>query len=49
MKNEALEGLVGRYLDMKTKQAEDEAAQVVKEKEVARANNFFYQEVHYYS
>jgi hypothetical protein len=35
MKKEALEGLVGRYLDMKTKQVEDEAARVVKEKEAA--------------
>jgi hypothetical protein len=34
MKKEALEGLVGRYLDMKTKQVEDEAAQLEKEKEV---------------
>jgi hypothetical protein len=41
MKKEALEGLTGRYLDMKTKQVEDEAAQVAKEKEVAQANDFF--------
>jgi hypothetical protein len=41
MKKEVLEGLIGRYLDMKTKQVEDEAAQVAKEKEVAQANDFF--------
>jgi hypothetical protein len=40
MKKEALEGLVGRYLDMKTKQVEDEAAQLEKEKEVVQDNGF---------
>jgi uncharacterized protein (UPF0179 family) len=40
VKKEALEGLVGRYLDMKTKQIEDEAAQLAKEKEVAQTNHF---------
>jgi hypothetical protein len=40
MKKERLEGLVGRYLDVKTKQVEDEAAQLAKEKEAAQANDF---------
>jgi len=40
MRKDALEGLVGRYLDVKTKQVEDEAAQLVKEKEDAKASDF---------
>jgi hypothetical protein len=40
MKKESLEGLVGRYLDMKIKQVEDEAAHLAKEKEAAQDNDF---------
>jgi hypothetical protein len=40
MRKDALEGLVGRYLDAKTKQVEDEATKLAKEKEVAQANDF---------
>jgi hypothetical protein len=40
MKKEALEGPVWRYLDMKIKQVEDEAAQLAKEKEAAQDNDF---------
>jgi hypothetical protein len=40
MRKDALEGLIGRYLDVKTKQVADEAAQSTKEKEVAQDNDF---------
>jgi hypothetical protein len=40
VRKDALEGLIGRYLDVKTKQVADEAAQSTKEKEVAQDNDF---------
>ncbi|AQK93232.1 hypothetical protein ZEAMMB73_Zm00001d010011 [Zea mays] len=36
MKKDSLEGLVGRYLDLKSKQVEDEVTQMVKGKESAQ-------------
>jgi hypothetical protein len=36
VRKDALEGLIGRYLDVKTKQVADEAAQSTKEKEIAQ-------------
>ncbi len=36
----ALEGVIGRYLDLKTKQAQDEAALLAKEKEATQANDY---------
>lgn len=40
VRKDALEGLIGRYLDVKTKQVADEATQSTKEKEVAQDNDF---------
>ena len=40
MKNDPLEGLVGRYLDLKSKQVEDEVTQMAKGKESAQGNDF---------
>jgi hypothetical protein len=39
MKKDSLEGLVGRYLDLKSKQVEDEVTQMVKGKESAQGND----------
>src|SRR6266498_4737236 len=36
----ALERVIGRYLDLKTKQAQDEAALLAKEKEATQANDY---------
>lgn len=40
MKKDSLEGLVGRYLDLKSKQVEDEVTQMAKGKESAQGNDF---------
>jgi hypothetical protein len=40
MKKDSLEGLVGRYLDLKSKQVEDEVTQMVKGKESAQGSDF---------
>ncbi|ONL98823.1 hypothetical protein ZEAMMB73_Zm00001d029477 [Zea mays] len=40
VRKDALEGLIGRYLDVKTKQVADEAAQSAKVKDVAQDNDF---------
>jgi hypothetical protein len=40
MKKDSLEGLVGRYLDLKSKQVEDEVTQMAKGKESAQGNEF---------
>ena len=40
MKKDSLEGLVGRYLDLKSKQVEDEVTQMAKGKEFAQGNDF---------
>jgi hypothetical protein len=39
-KGERIEEMMGRYLDMRTKQVQDESADLAKEKEVAQANDF---------
>jgi hypothetical protein len=40
VRKDELEGLIGRYLDVKTKQVAYEAAQSTKEKEIAQDNDF---------
>ena len=40
MKKDSLEGLVGRYLNLKSKQVEDEVTQMAKGKESAQGNDF---------
>ena len=39
-KGERIEEMMGRYLDMRTKQVQDESADLAKEKEVAEGNDF---------